>query len=177
MLASDFHYELPDESIAQSAIEPRDASRLLVTSTETDHTFRDLPSLLDPGDLLVVNRTRVRAARIRGVKETGGSIEVLLLRRLDTERWEAMVRPARRVRPGTTIAFDGAMGEVLTDPQRGVATLAITGWSSPLKMWTSACCDFHRRFQDRVPIPMTTSPVTSWRIHRPTGARGVRARK
>jgi S-adenosylmethionine:tRNA ribosyltransferase-isomerase len=125
MLASDFHYDLPDEAIAQTAVEPRDASRLLLTSTGEDHRFGDLPTLLRPGDLLVVNRTRVRAARVRGVKETGGAIEALLVRRLDPRRWEALLRPARRIRPGTRIRFDGADGEVLAGPERGVVTLAV----------------------------------------------------
>jgi S-adenosylmethionine:tRNA ribosyltransferase-isomerase len=125
MLASDFHYDLPDEAIAQAAIEPRDASRLLVTSTGRDHLFGELPALLEPGDLIVVNRTRVRAARIRGTKESGGAVEALLLRRLDPRRWEALLRPARRLRPGATIRFDGATGEVMTLPERGLVTLAI----------------------------------------------------
>jgi len=121
-----YAYDLPASSIAQSAIEPRDASRLLVTSTGVDHMFRDLPMLLQRGDLLVVNRTRVRAARIHGVKETGGTVEALLLRRVDADRWQALMRPSRRLRPGVRIAFHGAEGEVRSVPDRGVVTLAIT---------------------------------------------------
>jgi len=75
---ADFEYALPEESIAQSAVEPRDSSRLLVTSDVSDHRFSDLPELLLPGDLLVVNRTRVRAARLVG-KRVGseGIVEAL----------------------------------------------------------------------------------------------------
>ena len=126
MLAADFHYDLPEGSIAQSAIEPRDSSRLLVTSTRQDVGFRDLPDLLLPGDLLVVNRTRVRAARVRGVKDTGGWAEALLLRRVDRERWEVLLRRSRRVHPGTRIEFDGAVGVALTEPDRGFVTMEIT---------------------------------------------------
>ena len=111
MLVSDFDYELPPDAIAQEAIEPRDASRLLVVPGLADHTFRDLPELLRGGDLVVVNRTRVRAARLHGTKETGGAVELLLVRRLDLERWEALIRPARRVRTGTRLEFDRITGE------------------------------------------------------------------
>ncbi len=65
---ADFSYLLPDEAIAQQPVEPRDAARLLDTRNMTDHTFRDLPELLAPGDLVVVNKTRVRTARLRGTK-------------------------------------------------------------------------------------------------------------
>jgi S-adenosylmethionine:tRNA ribosyltransferase-isomerase len=123
---SDFDYELPEAAIAQAALEPRDAARLLRLPGLTDHVFADLPRMLRPHDLLVVNRTRVRAARLRGTKpDTGGAIEVLLTRRLDGERWEALVKPARRLRAGTAVEFDGISGTVLTHPVEGVATLAL----------------------------------------------------
>jgi S-adenosylmethionine:tRNA ribosyltransferase-isomerase len=134
VLAADFHYNLPAGSIAQSAIEPRDASRLLIASTGEEIRFRDLPTVLDEGDLLVVNRTRVRAARVRGTKDTGGAVELLLLRRLDPTRWEAMIRPARRVRAGTRIRFDGATAEVLAGPDRGVVTLQL-GAGDDVEAW------------------------------------------
>ncbi len=78
MQASDFDYDLPKTAIAQHAIEPRDAARLLVSSTLDDLTFTDLPSLLDTGDVIVVNETRVRAARLRATQPTCGVVEVLL---------------------------------------------------------------------------------------------------
>ena len=105
-----FTYELPNEAIAQSAIEPRHSARLLSTPGLRDLRFTDLPSLLEPGDLLVVNRTRVRAARLIGTKETGGTIELLLTKRIDVQRWEALVRPARRI---------------LSDPLDGVVTVQL----------------------------------------------------
>ena len=98
----DFDYELEPEQIAQVPVEPRDSSRLLDARDLSDHRFADLPDLLEPGDLVVVNRSRVRAARLRGAKSpTGGKVEALLLGPLTDDRWRAMVRPARRVRVAT----------------------------------------------------------------------------
>lgn len=114
-----FHYHLPDEAIAQSAIEPRHDARLLDTRDMSDHRFLDLPALLEPGDLLVVNRTRVRRARLRGVKDTGGQVEVLLLRALDDGRWEALARPTRRLREGSTIRFGEVEARLAADPDEG----------------------------------------------------------
>ncbi len=100
-----FDYELPEARIAQHPIEPRDAARLLVdTAAGPEHRHvRDLAQLLDPGDLLVVNTTRVLPARLRLVKPTGGAVEVLLLEQRSPTRWEALVRPGRRVAPGTVL--------------------------------------------------------------------------
>ena len=126
MFAADFDYELPEAAVAQTAIEPRDAARLLVTSSLEDRTFRDLPGLLVPEDLLVVNRTRVRPARLRGHKTpSGGAIELLLSKRIDADRWEALIRPARRIRAGQELRFGDIKGHVLTDPDRGVVTVAL----------------------------------------------------
>ncbi|RPI25038.1 MAG: tRNA preQ1(34) S-adenosylmethionine ribosyltransferase-isomerase QueA, partial [Actinobacteria bacterium] len=126
MHTADFEYALPEESIAQSAVEPRDSSRLLVTSDVSDHRFSDLPELLLPGDLLVVNRTRVRAARLVG-KRVGseGIVEALLTRRVDERRWEALLRPARRLRTGVEIDFGPIAGRLLSDPERGVASIEL----------------------------------------------------
>lgn len=133
MRTADFHFDLPESAIAQRALEPRDASRLLVTSTTADHQFCELPDLLRAGDLLVVNRTRVRAARIVGRRsDTDGRIEALLLRRVDDARWEALIRRSRRLRPGVVIEFEQAQAEVLTEPVRGVVTLRLdTGGRDP----------------------------------------------
>jgi len=126
MLVSDFDYELPSSLIAQDAIEPRHNSRLLDTSTMRDMTFVELPTLLDEGDLLVVNNTRVRAARLIGRRDTGGRTEVLLTSRIDPERWQALIKPARKVRVGSTITFPGGLSStVLSDPVDGVATVAL----------------------------------------------------
>lgn len=120
---ADFDYDLPPERIAQSAIEPRHDSRLLVVPTGEDIPFRDLASLLRPEDCLVVNTTRVRHARLRGSRvDTGGSVEVLLTRRIDEERWEALVRPARRLRAGIGIRAGELLVTLLTDPADGTVT-------------------------------------------------------
>ena len=106
---ADYDYCLPDTSIAQEPAEPRDAARLLVaTGPAVDHRrVRDLPDLLRSGDLLVVNDTRVLPARLRLRKPTGGTAEVLLLEP-DDDGWVALVRPGRRLPPGTTLlAPDG----------------------------------------------------------------------
>jgi len=124
-LTSDFSYDLPAEAIAQSAVEPRDSARLLDADTLTDHRFSDLPDLVGPGDLVVVNRTRVRRARLLGHKETGGKVEVLLLSPLGDGRWEALVRPARRLRPGTRLRFDAIDAEVVEGPTDGKAVLQV----------------------------------------------------
>lgn len=103
MHVSDFDYDLPHDRIAQTPIEPRDAARLLVDGDPVRHLHvSDLPDLLLPGDLLVVNETKVIPARLRLRRVTGGSAEVLLLESLDEQRrrWEALVRPGKKIKPG-----------------------------------------------------------------------------
>lgn len=109
MLTSEFDYHLPEGRIAQQPVEPRDASRLLVVhraTGELEHrTFRDIVDYLRPGDVLVANETRVIPARLRAVKDpSGGRVEVLLLARRDSLRWEALVR-GRRVPVGQRLRF------------------------------------------------------------------------
>ena len=103
MRANELDYDLPPELVAQHPVEPRDASRLLVFERATGairhRTFRDLPDELD-GRLVVVNDTRVVAARLRLRRETGGEVEVLLLERLEEGVWEALARSSRRLRAG-----------------------------------------------------------------------------
>ena len=114
MKTSDFDYVLPEELIAQTPVEPRDHSRLLVYhrkdgSIEHKH-FYDVIDYLHPGDALVVNETRVIPARLLGEKEdTGVPVEVLLLRRMNATDWEALVRPGRRLKPGTFCSFGGGL--------------------------------------------------------------------
>ena len=115
MKTSDFDYDLPEELIAQTPVEPRDHSRLLVyhrSSGQVEHKhFYDIIEYLNPGDALVINETKVIPARLLGVKEdTGVPVEVLLLRRHNATDWEALVRPGRRLRPGTVCSFgDGLL--------------------------------------------------------------------
>ncbi|HEY8443641.1 MAG TPA: tRNA preQ1(34) S-adenosylmethionine ribosyltransferase-isomerase QueA [Clostridia bacterium] len=110
MKTSDFYYDLPQELIAQTPVEPRDSSRLLVYDRAQDkvtHTiFRNLGEFLKPGDVLVVNNTKVIPARLIGTKAlTGAHAEVLLLKRLNLTDWEVLLRPAKRLKPGTEIIF------------------------------------------------------------------------
>ncbi len=103
-----YDYDLPPEAIAQRPVEPRDQSRLLVLDRERGatehHRFADLPDLLDRGDLLVMNDTRVIPARLFGSKRPGGGqVELFLIRRLEAGRWEAMLRASGRLRPGLVI--------------------------------------------------------------------------
>ena len=100
-----FDYHLPPERIAQEPLPERDASRLLVLERATgrlEHrVFRDLPGLLRPGDLLVANRSRVFPARLLGRRESGGPAEVLLVRDLGGDRWQALLRPGKRLQTGS----------------------------------------------------------------------------
>lgn len=117
----DFDYDLPTGLIAQRPAEPRDSCRLLVldrASGQIDHrVFSDIVDYLRPGDLLVVNETRVLPARLKGVKdETGGAVEVLLLRERYENSWECLVKPGRRLKPGARMVFgDGAMTGLVVD--------------------------------------------------------------
>jgi S-adenosylmethionine:tRNA ribosyltransferase-isomerase len=144
MELADFDYELPEGSIAQVPIEPRDRARLLVDGgpghPPEHRTVANLPALIRPGDVVVVNTTRVLPARLTLRKPTGGAVEVLLLERLATGAWEALVRPSRKVRPGTVLTAgpdldvrfggpgpgddEGTREVVLTVP-RGVDELAV----------------------------------------------------
>ena len=109
MDVKDFDYELPQELIAQTPIEPRDASRLLVMDKKTgalEHRhFYDLPDYLKPGDVLVFNDTRVIPARLHGFKTTGAHVEVFLLTRKNNTDWEVLVRPGKKLQEGAEIRF------------------------------------------------------------------------
>ena len=110
MRTSDFWYDLPQELIAQHPVEPRDSSRLLVydrqTKTIEHRHFFDIVRYLRKGDVLVVNNTKVLPVRIYGAKEhTGGKVEFLLLKRLDLDRWEVILKPGRIAKPGAVFCF------------------------------------------------------------------------
>jgi len=105
---SAYDYHLPPEQIAQNPAVPRDSSRLLVVAAAPtyDHRiFRELPELLQPGDLLVMNNTRVLSARLHGRKVGGAQVEVLLLEEQASNQWLALVKPGRRLKPGARIRF------------------------------------------------------------------------
>ena len=109
-----FDYHLPPELVAQQPLARRDDSRLLAldraSGAVSHHAFRDLPDLLRRGDLLVVNRSRVRNARLLGRLSGGGAAEILLVRQHDPDVWEALVRPGRRLRPGAVVTVAPGFG-------------------------------------------------------------------
>lgn len=121
MKVADFDYHLPEELIAQQPVEPRDSSRLLVlhraTGRREHRIFRDLPEYLRPGDALVLNDTKVMPARLVGERAgTGGRAEVLLLRPVPGAAgyvWETLVRPGKKLRPGTRVLFGGGKLEAV----------------------------------------------------------------
>lgn len=154
---SDYDYSLPPAAIAQEPATPRDAARLLILDRETGalshRVFRDLPDLLRPGDLLVVNNTRVTAVRLFGTRGTNGAdgvpVEVLLLRPVAeaTNTWEALVRPGRKVRPGDRVCFKEA--------GLSADVLSITAEGGRVLRFVAADGDVTERLErhGRVPLP------------------------
>ncbi|GAB6075903.1 tRNA preQ1(34) S-adenosylmethionine ribosyltransferase-isomerase QueA [Desulfurobacterium crinifex] len=117
MKVSDFDYELPKELIAKFPVEPRDSSRLMVLHRNTggiEHRiFRDIVAYLKPGDVLVINDTKVIPARLFGKLETGGKVELLLVRQPGLDTWEVMAKPARKLKEGKRIYFDEELEAVV----------------------------------------------------------------
>jgi len=129
LTTKDFDYDLPKEQIAQTPAQKRDCSRLLVVNknenTTEDRHFHDIIEYLNPGDLLIMNDTRVLPARIFGYKEnTGGKIELLLLKRRSDQIWETMVKPGRKAQPGVRLTFGPNLkGEILEKIDGGLRTI------------------------------------------------------
>jgi len=130
MHISEFDYELPEELIAQQPLERRDASRMLLLKRETqswkDAKFTEFPEYISANDVVVVNNTRVFPARLIGQRDpSGGRVEVLLIRELEPADWEALVRPAHRLKPGDRIRFgDSGLGaEVAESSTNGMRRL------------------------------------------------------
>ena len=125
MKTSDFYYDLPQELIAQTPLDRRDASRLMVLDKHTGAVkhmhFFDLPGLLRPGDCLVLNDSRVLPARLLGHREPGGgAAEVLLLTDKGDKTWECLVRPGKKMKPGTKLSFgDGLLTAEVTETLEG----------------------------------------------------------
>ena len=131
MRTSDFDYPLPRDLIAQTPIEPRDHSRLLVVNRSTgelEHRrFYEIGHFLKPGDLLVLNDSRVIPARLKGRKlGTGGMVEVLLLHRMGEGTWKALVKPGRRLLSGAKFEVDGVEGEVLENTGGGTRLIRLS---------------------------------------------------
>ncbi|MGI5977828.1 MAG: tRNA preQ1(34) S-adenosylmethionine ribosyltransferase-isomerase QueA [Candidatus Limivicinus sp.] len=124
MKKSDFNFYLPEELIAQTPLEHRDASRLLLLDKETgdiEHRhFYNLPDYLREGDCLVLNNSRVLPARLFGTRPTGGTVEIVLLRDLGEGRWECLSRPGRKTKPGTELSFgEGELTAVVESVAEG----------------------------------------------------------
>lgn len=125
MEISDFDYHLPEELIAQEPIDKRDESRLLVLNRKnnsiTHDDFKNLSQYLNPGELLVINNTKVMPARLIGRKDTGAKVEIVLLRKMSGDIWEALVKPGNKVKPGAKLIFkDNLMtGEVIDFSEQG----------------------------------------------------------
>ena len=122
MRTQDFWYDLPEELIAQTPLQQRDASRLLVLDRENGETqhrhFYDIIDYLRPGDCLVMNNSRVLPARLLGHRPTGGAVEVLLLRDLGDKKWECLCKPGRKMQVGNEVIFgNGELTAVVTEVQ------------------------------------------------------------
>ena len=159
MHISEFDYELPEELIAQQPLAQRDASRMLVLDrneqTWSDSNFQRFPEHLRPNDVVVVNNSRVIPARLSGHRtETGGAVEIFLVREIETRIWEALVRPGGRLKQGSTVVFgDGRLtAELLDEPGHELRRVGFK-------------CD--GRFED-VLTELGSTPLPPY-IKRPTG--------
>ena len=124
MKRSDFYFDLPEELIAQTPIEKRDESRLMLLDRRSgkteDHTFKELPEFLNPGDCLVLNDSRVIPARLFGRRATGGAVEIVLLRDRGEHIWECLTRPGRKTHTGTALEFgEGELRGTVVDEIEG----------------------------------------------------------
>ncbi len=124
MKLEEFDYYLPEELIAQVPIEKRDESRLLVLDknekTIEHKVFKNIIDYLEPGDCLVRNNTKVIPARLYGKKETGANVEFVLLKQIEGDIWESIVRPGNKLRPGTKVLFgDGLLEAEILDIMEG----------------------------------------------------------
>ena len=131
MKTEDFNYFLPEELIAQTPVEPRDSSRLLIYDRKTDKVehrfFRDITDYLGENDLLVLNDTKVYPARVYSRSESGGKLEILLLKRLNLTDWEVLVKPGKKAHTGRTFTVSDALKfTVLGDAEGGGRTIRFT---------------------------------------------------
>ena len=134
---SSYDYDLPSENIAQSPASPRDSSRLLVWNVEADSVnkalhFRDIVNFFRPGDLLILNDTRVIPARLKCTRQSGGLCEVFLLRNLDSEfmTWEALVKPARKIHKDSKLMIRDKYIRVLEEFPEGLRLVKFEGFNS-----------------------------------------------
>lgn len=173
-------YELPPEAIAQAPVEPRDSARLLVDrgpGEEPAHLgFPDLVGLLGPGDVLVLNETKVLPARLELSKETGARVEVVVLEMAADGWWEALVRPGRRVPPGTVVVSDALAVEVGADLGDGRRLVRLLGdgddlalleahGSVPLPPYIHTALDDPDRYQTVFADPATSTAAPTAGLH------------
>lgn len=175
MHIDDFDYHLPESRIAQTPLEPRDAARLLVDHRHSiEHTVvRELPRFFEPGDVMVVNDTRVLPARLHVQRSSGGRVELLLLEALtdDRSRWEAMVKPGGRLKPGETLHDrDGRPAATFDGRSRNDDTFEITLHPS---VTTGESVDDLLERLGEVPLP----PYITARLDEPTRYQTVYARR
>lgn len=134
---SDFDYDLPDELIAQTPLDDRAASRLLHLDLATDEVthrqFRDVVEILQPGDVLILNDTKVNAWRFYGKKPTGGDVEILALKEIEPGTFECLIKPARRLKPGATFEIGSSVtGQVIAEGEEAVRIVRLTSSDGPL---------------------------------------------
>ena len=167
MKTSDFIYDLPEELIAQTPVEPRDHSRLLrldkSSGEVSHHHFYDIVDMLRPGDLLVVNDSRVLPARLYGCKkDTGANVELLLLEQKEQDLWETLVKPGKKCRPGAVLSFgngllEGTIEETLEggnrlirfshDPEKTIYEILEEIGQMPLPPYITAKLEDKERYQ------------------------------
>lgn len=140
MRTNEFDYHLPAELIAQRPADRRDSSRLLVVDRASGSLahrhFADLPEYLRAGDTLVVNDSRVLPARLKGIRlASGGTVELLLLQELAPDRWLALTRPAKRLRPGDRMAFGALAAVIAEEREEGMRVVRFEVGDRPLRAW------------------------------------------
>ena len=154
MKVSEFRFDLPEELIAQHPYDKRDEARLMIMDKKTkkiEHKiFKNVADYLEAGDCLVINNTKVLPARLYGKKETGANVEFLLLKRIEGDFWEAMVRPGNKLKPGTKVSFgDGILRaeilEVLDGGNRRVKFEYQGIFNEILENWFDAIATLHKR--------------------------------
>ena len=121
-----YDFELPQELIAQEPVEPRDHARLMVLSDKIEHRyFYDLPEYMEKGDVLILNDTKVIKARVKGIKDTGGKVEILILEKLDENYYRCLVK-GKKIHPGTILIFEDIRG-VVRNKNEGICDIEFNG--------------------------------------------------
>ena len=166
MKVAEFNYELPEELIAQTPIQKRDESRLMILNKQAktiEHkVFKDIIEYLQPGDVLVRNNTKVIPARLYGKKETGAKVEFLLLNNIEGDTWECIVRPGNKLHVGTKVFFGDGMltAEILeimrrTEPEKYNFITKLGGLIPNSQQYTGSAW-VHRRLATSAMAPDST---------------------